>query len=169
LDSFGLGILPDGENDIVTLRFLQNHLRDVEERIGSAGHLDLSGQGLDPFLLGHQRKVHVWQRRWGFPALPVLGPARPAPVAAVWTGTTLAWRSVGGAARGRSSPITAWAATFGPLAREAIAPRRSRPAAIAAAVGSFLFAFVFGVLGGRGLFLRPSGQKQLFQVEFVIR
>jgi len=52
----------------------------------------------------------------------------------------------------------------------AVAPRWARTAtvAVAASVGAILSALVLGIFGSRRL-LRPGGQEEFVQVEFVIR
>src|SRR5437867_10230326 len=50
----------------MAFRLLQDHLRDLEKRVGPASHLDLFGQRLDSAIVGNERAVYFRQRgRWG--------------------------------------------------------------------------------------------------------
>jgi hypothetical protein len=92
--------------DGMPLRLLQNHLRDVEQRIRPARHLDLARQGFNALFLRTQAEVNFRQRR-----------RRRAPFA----GVAPAEIDRSGAAEGlaalafgpwRAAPRSGWAATI---------------------------------------------------------
>src|SRR5438552_276307 len=59
----------------MALRFLEDHLRDIEERVGPSGHFDLAREGFDALFIGDQAYIDFGQRRRQF--------ARLTPLAAV--------------------------------------------------------------------------------------
>jgi hypothetical protein len=153
----------------VPLRLLKNHLRDVEQRVGPARHLDLPREGFDAFVLRAQAEVNFRQGRRRFATLATAEvasvlPERPA-------ATTI---GPGRAALGTRGPAILAAGAVpigaGPWSRRTIAARRSRATAVtvAATVGSLSFALVMGVFRG-GRLLRPSGQEEFVQIKFAIR
>jgi hypothetical protein len=143
------------------LRLLQDHLRNVEERVGPACHLNLARQRFDTLLLRSQAQIDLRQRRRRWTAFTGFAPAKVRSRAAEWP-TTLALRPRGAARRsGRTATLAARAAVIPALSRRAFAARRAGPAAVAIAssVGAFAFALVVGVFGG-GRLLRPGGLKE---------
>jgi hypothetical protein len=161
LSRLALGVLLRVEHDGMPLRFLENHLSDVEQRIRPARHLNLARQGFNAPFFGTQAEVNIRQRR-----------RRWAPVAGV-TGAKTRSRAaerLAALAFGpwRAAPRSGWAATIAARAivvssrtAGAVTARRTGTTSIAvtAAVEPLGFAFVFGVLGGRRL-LRPGGQEE---------
>ena len=70
---FSFRVLFNTKSDGVALRLLQNHLRDVKERISTACHLNLAREGFDALLIGQQAQIELWQRLLWFAALPIIG------------------------------------------------------------------------------------------------
>jgi hypothetical protein len=147
---------------------LQDHLGDVEERVGAAGHLDLARERLDPFVVGDEGEGDLGQRRRGFPARQGFARLATAPKRTVApTGAITAGPA--------SSTLGAWSAGAGSIVASTgasvvssrpgrrIPPWWPRPPPVAPAVGTLYFALIMGVLGG-GRLLRPSGQKELFKI-----
>jgi hypothetical protein len=144
---------------------LQDHLRDVEQRIRPAGHLDLPRQGFNALFFGPQAEVNLNQRWRGWAAFAWFATAELRPLATEWPAALAfgPWRA---------ASWSGWAATI--AARAIVVPSGSgwtvaagragaTAVAVAAAVVSLGFAFVFGVLGG-GRLLRPRGEKEFVQV-----
>src|SRR5437879_13906885 len=53
----------------MALRFLEDHLRDIEERVGPAGHFDLPREGFDALFIGDQAYIDFGKRRRRFARL----------------------------------------------------------------------------------------------------
>jgi hypothetical protein len=138
----------------VPLRLLQNHLGNVEEREGAPSHLDLAGQRLYAFVIGHERQIQLGQRARLFTALL---PARTsvAPFTSISLRTA---SSTGAAARrpaatalirpARPSALTVWLAALSRpafAARPAFATGGAWPTTPFATVGAVLAALVVGV------------------------
>ena len=70
---------------------------------------------------------------------------------------------------GGTAAICAGTIAFASRTRWRLAARRPRPTALVAPLRSLFPAFVFGVLLRRGGLLRPGGQKEFLEIEFVIR
>ena len=62
LDGLALGVLLGAEDHGMSLRLLQDHLGDVEQRIRPARHLDLARQGFDPLLFRAEAQINF--RQW---------------------------------------------------------------------------------------------------------
>jgi hypothetical protein len=143
------------------LGLLENHLRDVKQRIRPARHLDLPRQGFDAFVFGAQAQINFGQRQRRRTPITGVAPAKirsltPKGLAAIAFGP---WRAA--PRTGRAAMIAAWAIVVPPRSGRTIATGRpgATAIAVAAAVGPLGFAFVFGVLRGRRL-LRPGGEKE---------
>ena len=156
--------------DRMPLGLLENHLRDVEQRIRPARHLDLPRQGFDAFVFGAQAQVKFGQRQRRRTPIAGIAPAKIRSLAAQGPAALAfgPWRAT--ARSGRAATIAARAIVVPSRSGRTIAAGRAGATAIAvaAAVRPLGFAFVFGVLGGRRL-LRPGGQEEFVQVQFVIR
>jgi hypothetical protein len=134
----------------------------------------LARERFDASFLRYQSGVDFRQGCWRFAALRTITPAKtrtPASLIPLASFTSFAAARPGCRAfRPAGTPaFTPWAVAFTARSWRPVPPRWSRAAAVAPAFGTVHFPFVLGVLGRRGLFLRPSGQEQLLQIEFVIR
>jgi len=149
----------------MAFRLLEDHLRDVKQRIRPARHLDLPRQGFDAFVFGAQAEVDFrqWRRQWA--ALLRLTPAKFRSRAAEWPAAVAFGAGRTALGSGRTTAVALWAIAVPSRARGGIAPGRAwaTTIAIAAPVRALGLALVFGVLGG-GRLLRPSGQKEFVQV-----
>src|SRR6516225_4774932 len=148
---------------------LQNHLRNIKQRVSPAGHFDLTRQGLHSSLVGNQADIQFRQRRRRLPALARRSATRATAVAhaAFTTGSSRAlkisftiWRP--SAVRTRTVSVTS--GSWG-----TIASWRPGTSPIAPALGPIFAAFVLRILDRRRLLLCPRRQKELLQVKFVIR
>ncbi len=162
LDRLALGVLLHAEQHHVSLRLLENHLRDLEQRIRPARHLDLPRQGFHAFVFRAQARLDFRQRQWRAPF------TRSAPAK---VGSRAARRlAAPGLRPGRAAPFAARAVAVPSRAGRAIAAGGAGAASVAvpAAVESFGLALVMGVFRGRRL-LCPGGQKEFVQIQFAIR
>ena len=148
--------------DGITLRLLQNEPRNVEQRIGAAGHLDLARERLDAVFVGQKSDGDFRQRRGRLGAFRrfttiVTTPAKSA----------FAVAELGAAARRAAS-----ATTFATAAKTAaFAARAAAFAGFAAEAAFGLHALVAGEFFkavGLGFPLRPRRLKQLFKVKSEI-
>jgi hypothetical protein len=161
------------EDDRKAIRPLQNHLSDVEQRIGTPGHSNLAREGFDAFVVRKQRNANLRQRRrrfttfalvmWAAAAAKSFTPGAIATFVAAlrWTGWT------GRPAIAAFEPAWTFARAAFTWGTSAIWARAA--AVVATALGAILAAFIFGVKICRSWFLRPCGQEQLFQVQLVFR
>jgi hypothetical protein len=165
-------------------RLLQNHLRDVEQRVSASGHPNLTGEGFNPLFVGQETDRDLRQRWWWFAAfaglVPTISPAPKRPVASAAFGSTprsalsarapiLAPRArlVTPGAKPAFTPLPE-AAALTPGAWTAFAPRATGSATpFFTPVRRAIFALVILVRFGRGRLLGPSGQKELLEIEFV--
>jgi hypothetical protein len=153
LDRLAFGVFSHAERHLVPLRLLQNHLGDIEQRVGSARHLDLARQRFHAPFIRQQTDVDFRQRRRRGPPL-ALFPAHFRSSRAIAPG------AVATVLPGRTPALPAGAVVS--AAGWSLAPGRARAAPVVPAFLPLHRAFVFGVLGGRGYLLRPSGQKEFF-------
>src|SRR5438270_10137351 len=106
----------------MALRFLQDHLGDVEKRIGAASHLDLAREGFDPLFIGQEAQIDFGKWLQRFPRLATVGcfaTIRSAPLSTI---------SAAFAAR-RSAAILPRPAFIPASTRRCALPPRLRPAA----------------------------------------
>jgi hypothetical protein len=148
-------------------RFLQDHLSDVEQRVGAATRTDLPRQRLDPLFVGDQADVKLRKGRRRFTAFARRLTAGGRAIAAL---STVTGRTPAFALRSeRTPPIPPWAA-FIPASSSwrALTSRGPGTTPVIPAVRSFRLALIMGVFRCRRL-LRPSGQEEFVQIQFVIR
>jgi hypothetical protein len=130
------------------LGLLENHLRDVKQRIRPACHLDLPRQGFDAFVLGAQAQVNFGQRQRRRAPITGIAPAKIRSRAAHGPAALAfgPWRAT--ARSGRAATIAARAIVVSSWSGRTIATRRpgATTIAVATAVGPLGFALVFGVL-----------------------
>src|SRR6266404_8638557 len=108
----------------MTLRLLQNHLRDIEKRISPACHFDLARQGFHAFFVWNQRDIEVGQRCRRLTPLPLLSPPGKGTIASATRSTSRIWP--------RSSPRS----TGPTLASTALHRTASAPPTLARAIPS---------------------------------
>jgi len=161
LSDLAVRFLLHAERDRVALGFLQNQPGDVEQRIGAAGGLDLAGEGFHPFFVGDEGNTDFRQRQRRFAVFARFAPAKRGPL--------LKGPSAIIGAAGLSALVAAGAALPRALAGSAFPAGRPAIAAFASAFGPVLAAFILRVMFGRGGLLRPGGQKELVQIQFVFR
>src|SRR5262249_893827 len=133
------------EGDRVPFRFLQEDLRDLEQRIGAPGHSDLLGQHLHSLILGREGDLHLRQRRRRLSRRRGLGSAVPASTSSLapWRRqSAAAWGACGRGGPSAGGRLGAALGSAGAILSSLVAPLR--------------FAFVFGVTIVLRRFLGPG-------------
>src|SRR5882762_1166723 len=124
----------------MALRLLQNHLRDVEQRIGPARYFDLPGQGFDAFVVRDKTDIDLNQR----------GGRRRTSFLLLAPAESRSFTGEGFSARGwrasRTAGITARTIFVPARARRTVSPGRPGTTAVVPAIPAMLAAFKFGVL-----------------------
>ena len=169
------GFFLDLEPDHMPLGLLQNHVRDVKEREGTAADLDLPREGFHALVIRREADRELRQRQRRFAPVrtvaaitAALAPLKVAPRSATTSTAT----------GSRWSTFAARAAGLIPAGRPAIArgPVRRHHGAAAAGAGrggrrsrgrgpGGVVAGVFGVTVDGWRFLGPGGQEKLFQIK----
>jgi hypothetical protein len=76
LDGLSFGVLFDTEHHRMPLRLLQNHLRYLEQGVGTTRHFDLARQGFDTPFFWDQSHIDFRQGSGGFSTFARLRPVR---------------------------------------------------------------------------------------------
>ena len=163
-------LFPRLEDDEIPFRLGQDQPRDVEQRVGAAGVLDLPGERLDALFLRLDDQVQLQRRARG----RVVAPKVVFLVERALAVALLEFRPpvVPAIAIAVAIPVAAalLVAALEVTAAVVVAPTRRSVAPVAAtATAGFLLAGIVGVWLGVVRFLRPSGEKLQFQIQLLER
>ena len=151
-----IGVFLHPELDGVTLRLRQNNLRNLEQRIRAAGHLDLARERFDAVFVRQKRDGDFRQWRGWF-EVPPCGTFAPV-IALGKSFLAVAELSTTGTRRTGTAALA-----------ERVRARSTAPAFARAVFASGGFAGELRVRVDGRFSLRPSGQEKLFQINFDVR